>query len=534
MKFFIRALLRLLFGFRVYNDAVLKTSGPLLLIPNHTSWIDWLFIYVLLDDDWRFVTSSTTAQKSWLHRRVMLNKRTFPVDTSSPYAVKRMAEFLQDNGKLVLFSEGRISLTGTLGKVFDGTGFLLNKTKARVICCYLRGAYRLPLSPNADHKKWFPRVSAHFSDVLSAPVFDMFKPLERRTRLSEWLRDRLTAQQFETEQAFSPRNVLAAVVETAASQMNLTILEDMTGTELTYRRLLTGTRLLARQWRRILASDPAPIGVLMPNVNAAPLVFLSLWSAGKVPAPLNYSSGMASMLACIRLAGIRQLITSRAFLERAHIPAEPFTEAGITLLWLEDINGRIGKISRLMTLLAVSLRPRALGVLQAPEETAVILFTSGSEGTPKGVSLSHANITANIHQMLAVNDFQDTDRLFNCLPMFHSFSLTVGTLLPLARGIFIFLYPSPLHYRAIPSVFYDKNCTILPEHEHVLNGYARRAHPYDFRSLRYLFAAAEKIQGSTMDLWARRFGVPCSRRTAPPNTAPPSRPTRRWRPNMDR
>jgi acyl-[acyl-carrier-protein]-phospholipid O-acyltransferase/long-chain-fatty-acid--[acyl-carrier-protein] ligase len=214
------------------------------------------------------------------------------------------------------------------------------------------------------------------------------------------------------------------------------------------------------------------------------------------------------MLACIRLAGIRQVVTSRIFLDRAHIPADKLTEAGITLVWLDEMSGKIGALRRLITLLAVSVYPRlALGTLQAPEDTAVILFTSGSEGVPKGVELSHSNITANIHQMLSVNDFQDTDRLFNCLPIFHSFSLTVGTLLPLARGIFLFLYPSPLHYRAIPSVFYDKNCTILLSTNTFLNGYARRAHPYDFRSLRYLFAAAEKIQESTMDLWARRFGV---------------------------
>ncbi len=137
----------------------------------------------------------------------------------------------------------------------------------------------------------------------------------------------------------------------------------------------------------------------------------------------------------------------------------------------------------------------------------MILFTSGSEGVPKGVELTHANITANIHQMLAVNDFQDTDRLFNCLPMFHSFSLTVGTLLPIVRGIYLYLYPSPLHFRVIPTVFYDKNCTILLSTNTFLMGYARRAHPYDFRSLRYLFAGAEKLQDTTADLWAKRYGV---------------------------
>src|SRR5215510_12463075 len=137
-------LLRRLYGFRAYNQEVLKAPGPLLLIPNHTSWLDWLFIAVCLDRDWKFVVSSVSAETSWLHRKIMINRRTFPIDTLSPYAVKRMAEHLQAKGRLVLFAEGRLSRTGCLMKLFEGTGFLLHKTPAKVITCHLRGAHRLP------------------------------------------------------------------------------------------------------------------------------------------------------------------------------------------------------------------------------------------------------------------------------------------------------------------------------------------------------------------------------------------------------
>jgi acyl-[acyl-carrier-protein]-phospholipid O-acyltransferase/long-chain-fatty-acid--[acyl-carrier-protein] ligase len=140
-------------------------------------------------------------------------------------------------------------------------------------------------------------------------------------------------------------------------------------------------------------------------------------------------------------------------------------------------------------------------------DAAVILFTSGSEGVPKGVELSHTNILANIRQMLSVTDIQDTDRLFNCLPMFHSFGLTVGTLLPLVRGAYTYIYPSPLHYRVIPAAFYDRDCTIFLSTNTFLNGYGRKADPYDFRTMRYLFAAAEKLQEATATTWAQKFGV---------------------------
>jgi acyl-[acyl-carrier-protein]-phospholipid O-acyltransferase/long-chain-fatty-acid--[acyl-carrier-protein] ligase len=109
--------------------------------------------------------------------------------------------------------------------------------------------------------------------------------------------------------------------------------------------------------------------------------------------------------------------------------------------------------------------------------------------------------------MLSVTDLVDQDRFFNALPLFHSFGLSVGTLLPLVRGLYVFVYPSPLHYRVVPTVFYDLNCTVMFGTNTFLNGYARKAHAYDFRSLRYLFAAAEKLQEATANTWARRFGV---------------------------
>src|ERR1700722_9604054 len=169
MKTLFRFLLRLLFRFRACNLGALKTPRPVLLIPNHCSWIDWLFLWVCLDDDWKFVTSSLAAQMSWVHRALMVNRYTLPVDPGSPYAVKRMTEFLQGGGRLVLFAEGRLSRTGDLMKLFDGTGFLIFKTKAKVITTYLRGAGALPYSPNPNEKKLFPKVTAHFSAALPPP-----------------------------------------------------------------------------------------------------------------------------------------------------------------------------------------------------------------------------------------------------------------------------------------------------------------------------------------------------------------------------
>ena len=509
MRILLRWLVRLLYRFRAYNISVLDTPGPVLLLPNHVSWWDWLLIGVCLEDDWRFVTSNATADISWFHKRIMVNRRTIPVDMNSPFAVKRMAEYLQKGGRLVLFPEGRLSCTGSLMKLFDGTGFLIFKTRAKVITAFIRGAECLPFSRPPGRKRWFPHLSVHFSNVLPPPNLGHVSATAARGRLTNWLRDQMIRQRFETEMEFGPATLPAAILETARQRPRQVILQDFTMQELTYRRLLVGADLLAGQWRT-LPSDPSQrVGVLLPNVNAMPIVTLSLWAAGKIPAILNYSTGASILLACARLAGLKHVITSKVFIQRAKLDLKPFTDAGIEILFLEEVRARITGPQRVLALLRQSLKPRlsTINSKLSTDSPAVILFTSGSEGDPKGVELTHRNLLANIRQMLSVIDVMETDRFFNALPLFHSFGLNVSLLLPLVRGVYILLYPSPLHYRVVPSAFYNLDCTVFFGTNTFLNGYARKANPYDFRTLRYLFAAAEKVQEATAAVWMQKFGV---------------------------
>ncbi len=508
MKTFFRNLFRLLFRFRAYNTGALKTPGPILLLPNHASWFDWFFLLVCLDDDWKFVTSSVTAQTSLLHRIVMINRRTFPIDTASPYAVKRMAEYLQAGGRLVLFPEGRLTRTGSLMKLFDGTGFLLFKTKAKVITCYLRGITQMRLSPNPNAKRLFPRVTAHFSDLITPPIPQNVSTTVARTQLTEWLRDTLVRQQFEVEMEFGAQTLPQALVDSARIYRKKLALEDATLQCLSYERMIVGADLLGRKFAGLFSSHSERVGILLPNVNALPIALLGLWFHGKVPAILNYSTGSATMLACVQLGGLKRIITSRKFIERAKLNIEPFTACGIEMIYLEELRAHISPLEKFFALLRLKLRMgSAVRASSAPDDTAVILFTSGSEGVPKGVELTHRNLLANIRQMLGVTDMLDSDRLFNALPLFHSFGLAVGTLLPLTRGMSVLIYPSPLHYRVVPTIFYEFDCTIMLGTNTFLNGYARKAHPYDFRSLRYMFAGAEKLQEATAALWAQKFGV---------------------------
>ena len=320
----------------------------------------------------------------------------------------------------------------------------------------------------------------------------------------------MLGQQFEVEMEHGPATVLEATIQTGRCRANQIAMEDASLQALTYRRLFLGVELMSRQWSGLLGNTAGErVGVLLPNVNATPVVLLSLWAADKVPAILNFSTGMATMLACTELAGLKTVITSRAFLERFKMDLGPFTQAGIKIIHLEDVRAGVPRIQKLAASIRHWFTPGA-GIQTAhlrPDRPALVLFTSGSEGVPKGVELTHTNLIGNIRQLLAVTDITDSDRLFNAMPMFHSFGVTIGSLFPLVRGIYVFIYPSPLHYRAVPAAFYDRDCTVLMATNTFLNGYGRKANPYDFRSLRYLFAGAEKVQEATAKHWARRFGV---------------------------
>ena len=507
LKTFLHLVARIFFKYRAYNTGVLSEEGPVLLIPNHVSWLDWLFLVVVLDDDWRFVTSSTTAETSWLHKKVMVNSRTFPIDTTSPYAVRQMAQYLQKGGRLVLFAEGRLSRTGTLMKLFDGTGFLIHKTGAKVINCYLRNAQRLPASPNCAKKKLFQEVTAHFSDVGVAPRHEHISAFKARSIYTRWLRDRMTLLQFESENRFGPASVPLAIAEAAAFDPKKKIIEDMNLKPLTYERLMAGAGALANALCEPLLGSGKHVGVMLPNLNAMPVSMLAVWRLGKVPAILNYSVGVATLQACCDVAKLTRIITSREFLKKIKLDPAEIESQGLKLIYLDDIRQKIGAMDRLIALLGAKLDPTLPYRTIAAEDTAVVLFTSGSEGVPKGVELTHGNIMSNIRQVTAIFDIKDDDRFFNSLPMFHSFGLTAATLLPLVRGLYSFVYPSPLHYRVVPTAFYNTDCTVMFGTNTFLNGYARKAHPYDFRNVRFLVAGAEKLQDETARVWAQKFGV---------------------------
>ena len=175
------------------------------------------------------------------------------------------------------------------------------------------------------------------------------------------------------------------------------------------------------------------------------------------------------------------------------------------MVYLESLRKEIGLWSKINAFLRYKIKrvPHKKG----GNKKAAILFTSGSEGAPKAVVLSHANIISNIKQISSIETINTTDTVFNALPMFHSFGLTVGTLFPLLEGGKLFLYPSPLHYRVVAELVYEIGATIMFGTDTFFRGYGRIAHPFDFHNVRFMFGGAEAVKPDTRDMWMERLGI---------------------------
>ena len=355
--------------------------------------------------------------------------------------------------------------------------------------------------------RWFPKITM---TVLPPRRFEIPAEIvgrERRQLAGTKLYDVMSQMIFETEDC--DRTLFQALLDAQAVHgRKHPIAEDIERKPIGYGRLVTGALVLGRKLAAMTPAD-RPVGYLLPNSVGGVVTFFALQAFGRVPAMLNFSTGSKNMLAALTAAQIDTVVTSRRFIALGNLEeAVAALAEQAEIIYLEDLRQEIGLLDKLAGLFSRHFAHAVHdGHATSPDEAAVILFTSGSEGTPKGVVLSHANLLANRHQLAARIDFNPTDIVFNALPIFHSFGLTGGTLLPVLSGVKTFLYPSPLHYRIVPALVYDTNATIMFGTDTFLTGYAKVAHPYDFYSLRYVFAGAEKVKDETRRVWSDKFGL---------------------------
>jgi acyl-[acyl-carrier-protein]-phospholipid O-acyltransferase/long-chain-fatty-acid--[acyl-carrier-protein] ligase len=283
------------------------------------------------------------------------------------------------------------------------------------------------------------------------------------------------------------------------------LLEDINQIEESYGELLKKSLAMGRLAEKVSTPDEI-VGVLMPNVNNTVCLVLGMSAMRRVPAMLNYTAGSQGISNACVAAGIKTIISSRQFLAAAKLEDTVAAIANVRVVYLEDLRKQFSLVDKCWLMGFALHFPVLVEKSRHPDATAAVLFTSGSEGKPKGVVLSHSAILANVAQLRAVIDFSPADKFFIALPLFHSFGFT-GSLLPIVMGAKLFLYPSPLHYKVIPEVIYDRGCTILFGTSTFLGNYAKYAHPYDFYKLRYVLTGAEKLNEEVRKTWMEKFGI---------------------------
>lgn len=282
--------------------------------------------------------------------------------------------------------------------------------------------------------------------------------------------------------------------------------EDMKPGTYGYGDLLKMSLALGRLLTKV-SEEGEHVGILMPNMVATVGVLIGASAFRRVPCMLNYTAGANGMQAACQTACVRTVVTSRLFLEKANLTEEVARLSNVRLLYLEDLRKQFSLADKFWLMAYALWFPLRAVPAGDPEAPAVVLFTSGSEGKPKGVVLSHRALLANVDQIMARVPLGRQDKFLGCLPIFHSFGLTGGVLLPIVCGARVMLYTSPLHYKVIPQMVRDRGCTVMFATATFLNQYARNAEPGDFASLRYVVAGAEKLAASVRALWQEKFGI---------------------------
>lgn len=510
-KWLLRGLLKLLYRIDIRGlEHYAAVGDRVLIIANHTSLLDGVLLYAFLPDRLTFAINTRIAQRP-LFKPFLRFVDLFPLDPPNPLSIKSLIKYVREGNKAVIFPEGRVTVTGSLMKIYEGPGLVADKAQAMVLpigidgpqfspFSYLRGRFRI---------QWFPKIVVRILPPVRITVPEHLQGRARRKAAARQMQDLLYRQYFST---FDYRTTLFTALLRAARRhgMGRLIAEDIQRSPLTYRQIISRAFMLGG----MLAKDTGPrehVGLLLPNSLGMLIAFLALQYLGRVPAMLNFTAGAQGVLNACTIAGVRVVCTSRAFIEKANLKnMADALEQRLKLVYLEDLRERMtpwqkvaGTLRAYYPLFHYQRRTRN----RDPDQPAVILFTSGSEGLPKGVVLSHSSMLANYAQVRCYIDFQPQDLVFACLPLFHSFGLNAGCLMPLLGGSRIFLYPTPLHYRLIPELVYELRATILYGANTFFRGYARYAHPYDFNTLRYAVAGAEKLRDETMQQWLDKFGI---------------------------
>jgi len=509
IRYFVRLLVSFKYTLSVEGLQHIKADKGVLLLGNHISFLDWAILQMAYPTQIRFVMERSYYSK-WYLKPFLKFFKVIPISSrGSKSALKQVTQALQRGETVALFPEGHISRNGHLGvfqRGFEMATKELLSTQALIVPFYLRGLWEDNFSyASAKMKgKKSKDISVHFAksiDIHSkAPsvkkaVFD------------------LSVQSWD-DYANSLKPVQKAWIHSAKEVGSKLCIADSTGTKLNGNRFITAVLMIASSLKSKLQKSQN-IGLLLPTSVGGAIGNMAVLSLGKTIVNLNYSSGQDSLNHAIKIADISQIITSKQFISKLKAKGFDLEDvlANTQVIYLEDVKKSLSKSKSLIMLLVVKIFPAWLLSLvfiknAKLEDTVAILFSSGSEGKPKGIALSHKNMMGNIKQAITLINPKDDDVILGTLPIFHSFGLTVTTLLPLIEGVPVVCHPDPTDGVGIGKMASQYEASILFATATFFRLYTRnkKLHPLMFKDLRMVIAGAEKLPQDIRHAFKAKFG----------------------------
>jgi COG0318: acyl-coA synthetases (AMP-forming)/AMP-acid ligases II len=479
-------------------------------VANHVSFLDPVLLFAFLPGDPVFALNGH-LYRNRLIRFLMRTADVMPFNPIEPGDIKELIAKV-DGGRLcVIFAEGRVTESGGLMKIYEAPGLVADKSGAPLIPVWIEGpqyGYFSKTKGKLPHRP-LPKVRVIVGRPRSFKLKDELR--RQRDHISNEVYMILREMSFEVR--YNPDiSLFAQLMKTAKIHAKKGLfrrpkfVEDIQRKPQSYRDIVIKSFVLGKYLKR--RTEPEEhVGLFLPNSVAALCSFFGLTAYDRIPVMLNFSVGAQNMVSMCKTAQVRIVVTSLAFVKTAKMEdaVKMMEEAGVKIIYLEKAAKEIGLWDKINAYLRYKIK--RVPIKKGGNRKAVILFTSGSEGTPKAVVLSHANIISNIKQMSAIETINVTDTVFNALPMFHSFGLVVGTLFPLFEGSKLFLYPSPLHYRVVAEIVYEIGASIMFGTDTFFRGYGRIAHPFDFHNIRFMFGGAEAVKPDTRNIWMERLGI---------------------------
>ena len=483
--------------------------GGALLVPNHVSFIDGLLILASLDRPIRFVVDADYVHHPLL-RPFMKSLGAIPISASG--GPRMLLRSLRDAGKYLdqgelvcIFPEGQLTRTGMLLPFRRGFERLSKGRGAPIIPVHLDRIWGSIFSyANGRFFTKLPEripypVTVCFSARLPSdtPVYEVRRAVQDMGEAAWRLR------------MADSRPLYHGFVHAMRRHPFRLAFADTTRPRLSHLRALASTIALARALRPYWDGQPS-VGILLPPSVAGALTNFAATLSGRISVNLNYTAGRAGLESAARQAGLRTVVTSRTFMDRAKAELPK----GIQPLWMEEVAGTIGGRARLMALLLAAFAPlqlieRACGMRQRPTigDIATVIFSSGSTGDPKGVMLTHFNLQANVEAVAQTVPIHPTDRLLGVLPFFHSFGYMATLWLAALHGMGVVFHPTPLEASAIGELVRRYRVTFLIATPTLLQLYLRRCTPEQFGSLRVVLTGAEKLSERLAQAFEDQFGV---------------------------